>query len=112
MVIFEHTSSDKVILGERTLIELTIYEEVIEDTYVINIPSLNMHMHTKKKDEIDKLIHNTLTSFFKFWKNIQGMPKLYEHMLALGFSIRNDEILQTLHGKETGKKIKEELESI
>lgn len=110
MVIFEHASSDKVILGERTLIELTSYEEIIDNTYVISIPSLNIHMHTKKKDEIDKLIHNTLTSFFKFWKNMQGMQKLYEHMLALGFTIRSDESHPPVQSKESGKKIKEELE--
>lgn len=122
MLIFEHTSSDKVSLGEKIHIELTMYQKVIDkNTYSISIPSLNMYIQTRKKEEIDDLVHTTLISFFKFWKNVQGLPKLYEHMLSLGFDIKNDGDPQTEKNKVTNKtnkrggeisRINEELECV
>ena len=110
MIIFEHQSSDKIILGEKATVEVTIYEKMVDDTYVVNIPSLNIHVNTRKKEEIGDLIHTTLTSFFRFWKKIQGDQKFYDHMMALGFTIRTDENHQAFQAKNTGKKIKDELE--
>ena len=109
MVIFEHKSSDKVILGGSdipTSVEVTIYEKVAGDTYLINIPSLNIHINTRKKEEIDDLVHSTVMSFFRFWKQKQGIPRFYDHMLALGFSIRSDENHDTARENFNGKKLK------
>lgn len=110
MVLFEHTSSDKVIFeGEKTTVELTTYEKVLNDTYIVTIPSLNIHINTKRQEEIDALVHDTLTSFFRFWKNKQGLSKFYDHMLALGFSIRSSKDHHVGKSDSKGKKIKEEL---
>ncbi len=112
MVIFENSSlnSDRVILGKRTHVELTIFEKLVDDTFVISIPSLNILIQTKNKSEITHLIHTTLLSFFNFWKNSQGMLKLYDHMLELGFSIKSDESISRPNNDSNGKKITEELE--
>jgi hypothetical protein len=114
MLIFEHTTSpDKVILrSDKTSVDITFFEKEVDQTFIVSIPSLDIHISTKRKEDIDDLVHGTLVSFFGFWQNAQGVSRLYDHMLELGFSIRktDDPSKFRSFGLLKGRRVREDLE--
>ena len=73
----------------KIILHISINVPKVENTFLIDIPSLNIHTYTSNKDEISEKVDHSLFSFFKYWLLIEGKEKLIEHMLKLGFTIQD-----------------------
>jgi hypothetical protein len=81
----------------------------LENSYLVHIPSFNIHFYTKYENEIDDSAHESLVSFFNYWLKEQGIDKLHSQMLSLGFTIKNATFKQSNIKKGETKLITDEL---
>lgn len=93
MYIFKKGSDIAQIEGDRVQLHISIYSKEVDGTYLIEIPSLDIHSYTVKEDEIENRIDDAIASFFRYWLKVEGKEKLIEHMLALGFNLSSSSII-------------------
>jgi hypothetical protein len=93
--------------GGKIIMHLSINTPKVENTFLIDIPSLNIHTYTDKELEIKDKVNHSLLSFFKYWILKEGKERLIEHMLKLGFTIQ--EISNKSSYKQKNIKVKDKV---
>lgn len=56
-----------------------------KDSFLIDLPALDIHSYASRKDKIDKEIHDSILSFIHHWIKVKGEDLFMEHMESLGF---------------------------
>jgi len=71
--------------GETLHLKVAAYTKKVNDAYIIEVPSLDIHSYTKDENNLNLRINESIDSFFKYWLAVEGKEKLIEHLIALGF---------------------------
>jgi hypothetical protein len=65
------------------------FELMDDSVYYCSVPELNIHFYTEDDTKINLLASQHVESFFKFWLLSKSFNDFLNHMLDLGFVIRN-----------------------
>lgn len=90
------TKGDEIIVIDSNKItsSFSLEYKKVEGTYIVRIPSFDIHFYTKSKNQIEKSAHDSMSSFFNYWRNIQGEFEFFNHMLELGFRVKSGNALR------------------
>jgi hypothetical protein len=85
---FEKDSEYALFTGDNVKLSFAYMVKKMDDTFYVNIPSLNIHFYTKDIEQIPESTQESLESYFNYWYTIRNIEFL-EHMLNLGFTVRS-----------------------
>ncbi|MEX1003444.1 MAG: hypothetical protein WDZ35_15100 [Crocinitomicaceae bacterium] len=75
----------KITDGEVSEITFSMDIKKLSKSFLVNIPSYDIHFSTTSKDNIEKLALKSFNSFFEFWLIKKGVKDFMQHMMNLGF---------------------------
>jgi len=110
-MLFFHNGSDTItITGKKITSNISLNTEKMSSSYLISMPSLNIHFYTRTEEEIEASAHQSMESFLRFWMNIQGLEKFTLHLHQLGFRLLDKRPIKLTNTQtKSSKMIKDKL---